>query len=182
LVGAAADSKEAIGLAYCDQLFALEKKAEEKKMTPKERHELRKKEAKPILEEFYKWIEVCWANTLPQDLLGKAFTYAQNQKKYLTAYLSDGRIEISNNRAERSIKPFVIGRKNWLFCNTPSGAKSSAAVYSLIQTAIENGLNPRAYLEYIFKQIQLQDALCIEKMLPWSEEIPVSCKMPVKKI
>ena len=67
------------------------------------------------MEEFYKWIEVCWANTLPQDLLGKAFTYAQNQKKYLTAYLSDGRIEISNNRAERSIKPFVIGRKSWLF-------------------------------------------------------------------
>jgi transposase len=184
LVGAATkktDSKEAIGLAYCDQLFALEKKAEEKKMTPKERQELRQKEAKPILEEFYKWIEACWATTLPQDLLGKAFTYAQNQKKYLMTFLSDGRIEISNNRAERSIKPFVIGRKNWLFCNTPGGAKSSAAVYSLIQTAIENGLNPQSYLEYVFKQIQLQNDSCVEKLLPWAEEIPASCKMPDKK-
>ncbi|XEQ93806.1 IS66 family transposase ISSwo2 [Sporomusa carbonis] len=182
LVGPAAkqpDSKEAIGLAYCNKLFDVEKKAEH--MTPEERHELRQKEAKPIIEEFYKWIEACWADTLPQSLLGKALTYAQNQKKYLTAYLADGRIEISNNRAERSIKPFVIGRKNWLFCNTPGGAKSSAAVYSIIQTAIENGLNPQAYLEYAFRQIQLQDTLCIEKLLPWAEEIPVSCKMPNKK-
>ena len=150
-------------------------------MTPKERRELRQKEAQPILEEFYKWIEACWSNTLPQSLLGKALTYAQNQKKYLTTYLADGRIEISNNRAERSIKPFVIGRKNWLFCNTPGGATSSAAVYSLIQTAIENGLNPQPYLEYVFRQIQYPDTLDIEKLLPWSEEIPATCKMPVKK-
>lgn len=150
-------------------------------MTPKERHEFRQKKAKPILEEFYKWIEACWATTLPQDLLGKALIYAQNQKKYLTAFLSDGRIEISNNRAERSIKPFVIGRKNWLFCNTSGGAKSSAAVYSLIQTAIENGLNPQSHLEYVFKQIQLQNDSCIEKLLPWAEEIPASCKMSDKK-
>lgn len=175
------DSKEAIGIAYCDQLFAVEKKAEEKQMTPKERHKLRQKEAKPILKAFYKWIEACWDTTLPQSLLGKAFTYAQNQKKYLTTYLSDGRIEISNNRAERSIKPFVIGRKNWLFCNTPGGATSSAIVYSLIQTAIENGLNPRAYLEWVFKKIQLQDDICVEKLLPWAEEIPASCKMLAKK-
>lgn len=174
------DSKEAIGFTYCNKLFDVEKKAEQ--LTPEERHELRQKEARPILEEFYKWIETCWDdNTLPQSLLGKALTYAQNQKKYLTAYLADGRIEISNNRAERSIKPFVIGRKNWLFCNTPGGAKSSAAVYSLLQTAVENELNPQAYMEYIFKQIQLQDELYVEKLLPWSEEIPKSCKMPVKK-
>ena len=182
LVGAVTkqpDSKEAVGLAYCNQLFSIEKKAE--KMTPKERHELRQKESQPILEEFYKWIEACWSNTLPQSLLGKALTYAQNQKKYLTTYLADGRIEISNNRAERSIKPFVIGRKNWLFCNTPGGATSSAAVYSLIQTAIENGLNPQPYLEHVFRQIQSPDTLDIEKLLPWSEEIPATCKMPVKK-
>ena len=113
--------------------------------------------------------------------MDEALTYAQNQKKYLTAYLSDGCIEISNNRAERSVKSFVIGRKNWLFCNTPGGAKSSAAVYSLIQTAIENGLNPQTYLKYIFKQIQLQHTLCMEQLLPWAEEIPVSCKMFDKK-
>jgi len=99
----------------------------------------------------------------------------------LLSFLTDGRIELSNNRAERSIKAFVIGRKNWLFCNTPGGAKSSAAIYSLIQTAIENGLNPQAYLEYVFKQIQQQDDIFVEKLLPWSEEIPISCKIPIKK-
>ncbi|SDF38047.1 IS66 family transposase [Sporomusa acidovorans] len=150
-------------------------------MKPKDRHELREKESKPIVEAFYQWIEACWVNTLPQSLLGKALTYAQNQKKYLLAFLADGRIELSNNRAERSIKPFVIGRKNWLFCNTPGGAKSSAAIYSLIQTAIENGLNPQAYLEYVFKQIQQHSDIGVEKLLPWAEEIPVNCKMLVKK-
>lgn len=118
---------------------------------------------------------------MPQSLLGKALTYAQNQKKYLLAFLADGRIELSNNRAERSIKPFVIGRKNWLFCNTPGGAKLSTAIYRVIQTAMENGLNPQAYLVYVFKQIQQCSDIAVEKFLPWAEEIPVSCKMPVKK-
>ncbi|HWR05692.1 IS66 family transposase [Sporomusa sp.] len=108
----------------------------------------------PVIEAFFTWMDNASGKTLPQSLLGKAFTYAQNQKKYLLAFLTDGRIELSNNRAERSIKPFVIGRKNWLFCNTPGGAQSSAAIYSLIQTAIANGLKPQAYLEYVFKQSQ----------------------------
>jgi len=173
------DSPEAIGLSYCNQLFAIEKRAEA--LAPEERHQLRQKEAKPIMDAFFTWIDTCWAVTLPQSLLGKAFTYAQNQKKYLLAFLADGRIELSNNRAERSIKPFVIGRKNWLFCNTPGGAKLSAAIYSLIQTAIENGLKPQAYLEYVFKQIQQQDDVSMETLLPWSADIPPSCKMPNTK-
>ncbi|MGL5514458.1 MAG: transposase domain-containing protein, partial [Sporomusa sp.] len=89
--------------------------------------------------------------------------------------------ELSNNRAERSIKPFVIGRKNWLFCNTPAGAKSSGAIYSLIQTAMENGLNPQAYLEYVFKQIQQRNGIDVGKMLPWAEEIPESCKILINR-
>lgn len=174
------DIPETIGLSYCNQLFAIEKKAEQ--MTPEARHELRQKESKPIVEAFYQWVETCWGNTLPQSLLGKALKYAQNQQKYLLAFLSDGRIELSNNRAERSIKPFVIGRKNWLFCNTPGGAKSSAAIYSLIQTAVENALNPQAYLEYVFKQIQQRNDIDVRKLLPWAEEIPESCKLSVKNL
>ena len=150
-------------------------------MTSEERHELRKQEALPVIEAFFAWINTHSDKILPQSLLGKAFTYAQNQKKYLLAFLSDGRIEISNNRAERSIKPFVIGRKNWLFCNTPGGATSSAAIYSLIQTAIENGLKPQAYLEYVFNQVQQQNEP-VDKLLPWATEIPLSCKMPITKL
>ncbi len=174
-----ADSPEAIGLSYCNQLFALEKRAET--LISEDRHQLRQQEARPIIEAFFAWSGTQSEKTLPQTLLGKALMYVQNQKKYLLSFLTDGRIEISNNRAERSIKPFVIGRKNWLFCNTPGGAKSSAAIYSLIQTAIENGLNPQAYLEYVFKQIQQQGKPCVEKLLPWAEEIPANCKMPIKK-
>lgn len=174
-----AESPEAVGLSYCNQLFAIEKQAE--KLTAQQRHQLRQKEAKPIVEVFYQWVEASAAKTLPQSLLGKALTYAQNQKKYLLSFLQDGRIELSNNRAERSIKPFVIGRKNWLFCNTPGGAKSSAAIYSLIQTAMENGLNPQAYLTYVFLQIQQQDAIDWETLLPWAAEIPSSYKMLANK-
>jgi transposase len=173
------DIPEAIGLSYCNKLFAIEKRAEA--MTAEERYVLRQKESKPLLEAFYEWINTCSSRNLPQSLLGKAFTYAQNQKKYLLAFLTDGRIEISNNRAERSIKPFVIGRKNWLFCNTPGGAKSSATIYSLIQTAMENGLKPQTYLEYVFQQIQKIDVVEIETLLPWATDIPLRCKMPIAK-
>ena len=173
------DIPEAAGLSYCNQLFSIEKRAEV--MTAEERFALRQKESKPLLEAFFEWINTCSPKNLPQSLLGKAFTYAQNQKKYLLAFLTDGRIEISNNRAERSIKPFVIGRKNWLFCNTPGGAKSSATIYSLIQTAMENGLNPQSYLEYVFQQIQKNDEVEIETLLPWATDIPLRCKMPIAK-
>lgn len=173
------DSPEDIGLSYCNQLFSVEKRAEN--MTAEERQKMRHEEALPIIEAFFAWINNPPEKILPQSLLGKALTYVQNQKKYLLAFLSDGRIEISNNRAERSIKPFVIGRKNWLFCNTPGGATSSAAIYSLIQTAIENGLKPQAYLEYVFKQIQQNDNESIDKLLPWAIEIPLNCKMPSAK-
>ena len=91
-------------------------------------------------------------------------------------YLLDGRLEISNNRAERSIKPFVIGRKNWLFANTPSGAKSSAIYYSIIVTAIENGLNPFEYLTWIFTNApnlgKAGYATAIEDFLPGSAVMP----------
>ena len=76
---------------------------------------------------------------------------------------------MSNNRAERSIKPFVIGRKNWLFASSPSGAKSSAIIYSIIEAAKENGLNPYKYLNFCFEQIQKHNNTEIQNLLPWSE-------------
>ena len=82
--------------------------------------------------------------------MGKALYYLATQWPYLIRYLEDGRLEISNNRAERSIKPFVMGRKNWLFANTPAGAESSAVIYSLIETAKENG-DPYRYLLWVFR-------------------------------
>jgi len=130
-----------------------------------------------VLEEFYNWLDLLALKTLPQSLLGKAITYAKNQKEYLCSFLKDGRIQLSNNLAEQSVKMVVIGRKNWLFSNTPNGASSSALIYSLIQTAIANDLKPLYYMEYIFEQIQKVNDLQLETLLPWSDSIPEKYKV-----
>ena len=98
---------------------------------------------------------LAWAETKtapPKSSLGKALYYLREQWPYLKCFLEDGRLEISNNRAERSMKPFVMGRKNWLFANTEGGAQSSAIVYSLIETAKENDLDPYRYLVYVLSR------------------------------
>ncbi|MBM7681200.1 hypothetical protein JOD43_001367, partial [Pullulanibacillus pueri] len=95
----------------------------------------------------------------------------------------DGRLEIDNNRAERSIKPFVIGRRNWLFSNTVKGAKSSAIIYSVVETAKENGLNPFNYLSYLFKELpnmDTTDKAKLAQLLPWSQTLPEECRVPIK--
>lgn len=103
------------GEDYIRKLFAIESKADQLKMSIEERLILRNTESVKVIEEFYDWIEIISLKTLPQSLLGKAITYAINQKEYLTNFLQDGRIQLSNNLAEQSIKMFVIGRKNFLF-------------------------------------------------------------------
>jgi len=140
------ESNAANGVAYCDRLFNLEKQFAT--LSPDNRLKERKCLSRPVFDEFYNWTE--GLAVLPNTLLGKAVHYAKSQRKYLERYLLDGRLEISNNRAERSIKPFVIGRKNWIFTNTPNGARASAIYYSLIVSARENGLNPFEYLTWIF--------------------------------
>ena len=121
---------------------------------------------------------LAWANTRTaalKSILGKAFTYLKDQWPYLLNYLKDGRLELSNNRAERSIKPFVIDRKNFLFANTPSGAKSSALIFSLIQTAAENGLDPYRYLTWLLSsaaETDLAKPNVVQFRLPWYLPIP----------
>ena len=135
------------GKRYCDRLFELERDFAD--LAPEERFEKRVQHSKPLLEELFAWSDS--AKVVPKSPVGKAVHYALSQRKYLERYLLDGRLEISNNRAERSIKPFVIGRKNWLFANTPRGAKASAVIYSILETAKENGLKPYDYLTHIFR-------------------------------
>ena len=140
--GKAKNSSAAQGLAYCNLLFKIEEGLAD--LSPKERYDQRLKQAKPVLDAL-----LAWANTraaAPKSALGKALTYLKDQWPYLLNYLKDDRLELSNNRAERSIKPFVIDRKNFLFANTPSGATSSALIFSLIKTAKDNGLEPYHYL------------------------------------
>lgn len=124
---------------------------------------------------------MAWANTrsaAPKSALGKALSYLKDQSTYLFNYLKDGRLELSNNHAERSIKPFVIDRKNFLFANTPGGAKSSAVIFSLIQTAIENGLDPFRYLTWLLSsaaEMDMDQSDVVQSLLPWNA--PTSCKV-----
>jgi transposase len=176
-----ADSNAARGVSYCDRLFYFEKQFA--LLTPENRLKERERLSRPLIDEFYNWIE--HLNALPNTLLGKAAYYAQSQRKYLERYLLDGRLEISNNRAERSIKPFVIGRKNWLFNNTPNGARASAVYYSLVVTARENGLNPFEYLAWIFTNAPNLGkpgyASTIDDLLPGSAALPQKVIIPEPK-
>jgi len=139
--------------------------------TPEERFKARNLKSKPLVEEFRKWLDEIAPSVLPKSLFGLAVNYGRQQWPKLVRFLEDGRIEISNNRAERSIKPFVIGRKNFLFCNTPKGARSSAVIYSIIESAKDNKLNPYAYLNYLFERLpnlDSRDNETIDGLLPWN--------------
>ncbi|ULO10088.1 IS66 family transposase [Paenibacillus sp. 19GGS1-52] len=167
------------GLQFCNELFAIER--ELKDAAPEERYNIRMERSRPILDAYLAWLKQQRSRTLPKSLLGQAIAYSMNQWEKLTAFLKDGRLELDNNRSERSIKPFVIGRKNWLFANTPRGAKASAVIYSVIETAKENGLNPFQYLKYLFEQLpqlsDLNDLEVLDSLLPWSSTLPTACRV-----
>ena len=101
---------------------------------------------KPVLDAFWSWIKEISPKVLASSRLGKALQYANNQKEGLMNYLLDGNCSISNNLSENSIRPFTIGRKNWLYSGSPKGAEASAGIYTLIETAKANGLNPWKYI------------------------------------
>ena len=157
----AADRKKKAGnatntaLSYVGKLYAIETRAREQKLTPEQIYQLRQEKSKPILEEFKAWLTQLYTQTPPKGLLGKAVGYCLNQWDKLERYLNDGRLKIDNNLIENAIRPFVLGRKNWLFSGNPRGAKASATLYSLIETAKANGLEPYHYLRFLFEKLPL---------------------------
>jgi transposase len=167
------DSPAQTGLNYCNRLFALEDKYES--LTAEDRHERRHELSRPIADSFFAWAKEEFDKCrLPESALGKALTYACNQKPWLMNVFLDGRLELSNNRAENAIRPFTLGRKNWLFSNTPAGAKASAMVYSIVETAKANGLNPYEYLRFLLEQ--LPQGIAPEDCLPWGEAAQQRCR------
>ena len=144
-------------LEFIQKLYAVEKKARKDELGPEQIYRLRQEEAKPILEEFKAWLDSRSGTTPPKGLLGKAISYALNQWDRLVRYIENGHVPIDNNRVENAIRPFVVGRKNWLFSGAPSGAKASATLYSLIETAKACGLEPYFYLRYIFEMLPRVD-------------------------
>ncbi len=165
------------GIAYCDRIFNIEN--EISKLSPKERQLVRQQKMLPLLEEYFAWVKSFDTNMLIKSKFRDAIIYSVNQEIPLRNFVLDGRLECSNNKCERSIKPFVIARKNFLFCNTPSGADASAITFSLVETAKENNLNIFKYLEYILDCMSQDNNYDIEKLMPWSDEIPEECRAKI---
>ena len=162
--------KAAQGYEFCNRLFELERAFE--KLSAEERLIQRKEKSGPVLEAYWTWL-----NTIPRPTgkLKDAVTYAQNQKAHLCAFLEHGEIEISNNQVENAIRPFVIGRKGWLFADTPQGAEASAIIYSLMETAKANNLRLDDYLLHLLsilpERAEQNKNFEIDDLLPWSEEM-----------
>jgi transposase len=153
------------GLALIRKLYRVEKQA--RTLTPEDRHAHRQRHARPILDELRTWLDEALPQVPPTSATGKALNYLHNEWHKLVRYLDDGRLEIDNNGAENAIRPFVLGRKNWLFSASVKGVNASANLYSLIETAKANGLEPYAYLRYLFTELPKAETVeAIEALLP----------------
>ena len=129
---------------------------------------MRQNKAKPIIDHLKQWLEKSIHQVAPKTAIGKALSYLHNQWDRLVGYLDDGHYPIDNNRAENAIRPFVIGRKNWLFSHSQAGAKASANLYSLIETAKANGVNLYDYFKAVLAQLPNANTVeAIEQLLPW---------------
>ena len=162
--------KAAQGYEFCNRLFELERQFEG--LTTEERLIQRKEKSGPILEAYWTWL---YTIPRPTGKLKDAVTYAQNQKAHLSAFLEHGEIEISNNQVENAIRPFVVGRKGWLFADTPQGAEASALIYSLMETAKANHLRLDDYLLHLLsilpERAEQRKDFEMDDLLPWSEEM-----------
>ncbi|MEY8285802.1 IS66 family transposase [Lachnospiraceae bacterium 50-23] len=172
-------SRALIGFNYCAKLYEIEKQLREQHSEKEDYYEKRYKtrleKSKPIIEEFIAYVDKEMENAVPRSALGKALAYAKPLLPSLKTFLEDGSLEIDNNSAERSIKPFVIGRKNWLFSTSTKGAESSALLYSIIETAKNNNLVVEKYLLYLmdkFIDTNHTDKESLLKILPFSKDLP----------
>jgi|TARA_Y100000310_G_scaffold343827_1_gene453320 transposase len=154
------------GLAFIQQLYRIERQIREQ--PPDERKRIRLAKASPLLDKIKAWLVSSIDEVPPRSKLGIAINYLATEWDHLGRYLEDGRVPIDNNRCENAIRPFVVGRKNWLFANTDNGAKASAAIYSVIETAKANGLDPYQYLRYLLTELPKGQHQHIEDLLPFN--------------
>ncbi len=163
-------SKTDVALSYIRKLYRVESNIADK--TDEERLKARQEISVPILNEFKQWLEKNAGKVMKGGALRKAIDYTLNQWSYLIGYCERGDLMISNIMAENAIRPFAIGRKNWLFADTRKGAEASAACYSLIETAKANNLEPQAYIKHILDHIATADTLeKLELLLPWNVKL-----------
>jgi transposase len=152
-------------ISHIQKLYRIESDIRE--LAPANKQRQRQEQSAPLLNQFKDWLEQSALAVPPKSAIGKAIAYSIKQWPKLTRYVEDGHLAIDNNRAERAIKPFVIGRKNWLFSNTGNGAQASAILYSLIETAKANGLTPYDYLKSLLEELPKQPD-DLDYLLPWN--------------
>ena len=159
------------GVMYINQLFHLEDIIKAKHTSFDAIKKARLEKEKPVVEGFLSWLDQ--QAPVRGSRMDKAVTYIQNRRSYLTTYLEDGRCSFSNNLSENAIRPFTVGRKNWLFCDTPNGAQASAFVYSMVEIAKANGVNVYHYLTYLLEKMpsnRMSDEE-LELLAPWNENV-----------
>ena len=164
------------GIMYINQLFHLEDVIKAKYTSFDAIKEARLEKEKPIVEGFLSWLDK--QSPVRGSRMDKAVTYIQNRRSYLTTYLEDGRCSFSNNLSEIAIRPFTVGRKNWLFCDTPNGAQASAVVYTMVEMAKVNGVNVYHYLTYLLEKLpndRMSDEE-LELLAPWNENVKAEIK------
>ena len=156
-----------------------------KDLSPQERHNRRRLSVKPLVEAYFTWVRENIPKVPQKGKTHEGFMYCLNQEKYLKVFLDDGEVPMDNNAAEQSIRGFCIGKKNWVMIDTVAGAKSSAIIYSIAETAKANNLKPYDYFEYLLteipKHLDETDRSFLDDLLPWSPNLPANCRKPGKK-
>lgn len=163
-------------MMYINQLFHLEDVIKAKHSSFDAIKKARLEKEKLIVEGFLAWLDK--QNPVRGSRMDKAVTYIQNRRSYLMTYLEDGRCSFSNNLSENAIRPFTVGRKNWLFCDTPNGAQASAIVYTMVEMAKANGVNVYHYLTYLLEKLpndRMSDEE-LDRLAPWNEEVKAEIK------
>ena len=164
------------GVQYCNKLFEIEDSINKKHVSYEERYKLRLQKEKPVLEAFFEWLDA--QNSIRNSRLDKAVTYISNRREFLTTYLEDGRCSFSNNARENAIRPFTVGRKNWLFSDSPAGATASATIYSIVEIAKAHDLNIYEYIKYILSKRPSKSWTDeqFETIAPWNQDVIDRCK------
>jgi len=168
------------GVQFCNKLFQYEDSYKKKGYSYEKRKEIRLEQEKPVLDAFWSWLDN--QHPVRNSRLDKAVNYVQNRRQFLEMYLEDGRCSFSNNLSENAIRPFTIGRKNWLFSDSTDGANASATVYSIVEMAKAHNLNIYKYLVYLLEhrpEAKLSDKK-LEQMAPWSQEVIDACNNKVE--
>lgn len=165
------------GVMYCNKLFEYERHFKEKGYSYKQIYNARNKKSKPVIEAFLSWLER--QTPVRGSKFDTAVKYALNRREDMATYLEDGRCSLSNNLSEQKMKSYVIGRKGWLFCDTPAGADAAAVAYSLVETAKAHNLNVFQYIKYVLEQRPNNDMSDeqLEQLMPWNEKIIEKCNL-----